>query len=100
MLDTLGCCIFGASLPQVQKLAAMVATEGSAPRSSAFGMALRTSPSLAALVNGTSAHAFQLDEIHIESTLHPGSLALPAAFALAETQRSATGRDLVAAMVA
>jgi 2-methylcitrate dehydratase PrpD len=51
-------------------------------------------------VNGTSAHAFQLDEIHIESTLHPGSLALPAAFALAETQRTVNGRDLIAAMVA
>lgn len=100
MVDTLGCCIFGASLPQVQKLAAMVTTEGSAPRSAAFGTALRTSPSLAALVNGTSAHAFQLDEIHIESTLHPGSLALPAAFALAETQRTVNGRDLIAAMVA
>ncbi len=63
-------------------------------------MRLRTSASLAALVNGTSAHAFQLDEIHIESTLHPGSLALPAAFALAESDRTVSGRDLIAAMVA
>lgn len=100
ILDTLGCCIFGASLPQVRKLADMAATEACAPQSAAFGMALRTSPSLAALVNGTSAHAFQLDEIHIESTLHPGSLALPAAFALAEIDPRVSGRDLIAAMVA
>ena len=100
ILDTFGCCIFGASLPQVQKLADMAATEACAPQSAAFGMPLRTSASLAALLNGTSAHAFQLDEIHIESTLHPGSLALPAAFALAENDNTVGGRDLIAAMVA
>src|SRR3954466_10886467 len=82
LLDNLGCCIFGASLPQVSKLATMVAAEGCAARASAFGLPLRTSPALAALLNGTSAHAFQLDEIHLESTLHPRSLALPAAFSL------------------
>ena len=100
ILDTLGCCIFGASLPSVKKLAAMVATENCVGNSAVFGMPLRTSASLAALVNGTSAHAFQLDEIHLESTLHPGSLALSAAFALAEADRSVSGRDLIAAIVA
>jgi 2-methylcitrate dehydratase PrpD len=100
ILDTLGCCIFGASLPQVRKLAEMAAAEACAPQSAAFGMPLRTSASLAALVNGTSSHAFQLDEIHIESTLHPGSLALPAAFALAENDPTISGRDLIVAMAA
>jgi 2-methylcitrate dehydratase PrpD len=100
ILDTLGCCIFGASLPSVQKLAAVAAMEACAPISAAFGMRLRTSAALAALVNGTSAHAFQLDEIHIESTLHPGSLALPAAFALSESDETVSGRDLIVAMVA
>lgn len=100
IIDTLGCCVFGASLQPVKKLAAMVAMEGGAPTASAFGLPLRTSASLAALLNGTSAHAFQLDEIHLESTLHPGSLALPAAFALAEADRTISGRDLITAMVA
>src|SRR5580692_265182 len=84
ILDSLGCMIFGASLPSVQRLEALAASEASGAAATVFGTALRTSAPLAALVNGTSAHAFQLDEIHIESTLHPGSLALPAAFALAE----------------
>jgi 2-methylcitrate dehydratase PrpD len=100
ILDTLGCCIFGASLPPVQKLADVAEAEQCAPQSAVFGIPFRTSPALAALVNGTSAHAFQLDEIHIESTLHPGSLALPAAFALAENDPTVSGRDLIAAMVA
>src|SRR6476646_1825507 len=58
ILDTLGCCIFGAALPSVGKLAAMVTAEGGDGRASAFGLPLKTSASLAALLNGTSAHAF------------------------------------------
>ena len=100
ILDTLGCCIFGATLLPMQKLAAMVAVDGCAPKATAFGMKLRTSASLAALLNGASAHAFQLDEIHLESTLHPASVGLAAAFALAEADSSVTGRDLVTALVA
>ncbi len=100
ILDTLGCCIFGASLEPVKKLATMVAAEGCVASATVFGMPLRTSAALAALVNGTSAHAFQLDEIHLESTLHPGSLALPAAYAVAETDQKIGGRDLVTAIVA
>lgn len=100
ILDTLGCCIFGATLPSTQKLAAMAAADGCAPKATAFGMKLRTSTSLAALLNGASAHAFQLDEIHLESTLHPASVGLAAAFALAEADPSVSGRDLIAALVA
>jgi 2-methylcitrate dehydratase PrpD len=100
ILDTLGCCIFGTSLAPMNKLATMAAEERCARSSAVFGMPLRTSASLAALLNGASAHAFQLDEIHLESTLHPGSLALPAAFALAETGPTIGGRDLITAIVA
>ncbi len=63
-------------------------------------MGCKTSVSLAALVNGTAGHAFELDDIHKESIIHPGSLATPVAFALAEEQGNATGRDVITAMVA
>ena len=97
ILDTLGCAVFGETLASVRKLATMVATEGKGD-AIVFGSPMRTSGSLAALLNGTSAHAFQLDEIHLESTLHPGSLALPAAFALAHD--TCSGRDLLTAIAA
>lgn len=100
ILDNLGCATFGASLPAMQKLTAAAVAEGASPKAAVFGAPLRTSAGLAALLNGTSAHAFQLDEIHIESTLHPGSLALPAALALAEAGGKSTGRDLITALAA
>ena len=99
-LDTLGCCIFGATLESMRKLAAMVAAENCGGQAAVFGFPFRTAASNAALINAASAHAFQLDEIHIEATLHPGSLAVPAALALAEANGGVTGRELIAAIVA
>src|SRR4051812_4491646 len=78
----------------------MVATENCAAQSAVFGLPMRTSASHAALINASSAHAFQLDEIHIEATLHPGSVAVPAALAVAEADGGVTGRDLITALVA
>ena len=100
ILDTMGCCLFGATLPPVRMLAAMAAEEGGAGPAAVFGLKVSTSAAQAALVNGTAAHAFQLDEIHLEATLHPGSVALPAAFALSAGMQEGAGRALITAMVA
>ncbi|MGE5526807.1 MAG: MmgE/PrpD family protein [Rhodospirillaceae bacterium] len=99
ILDTLGCCLFGATLASVRRLAAMVSEDIGDGPSQVLGLPQRTSPSHAALVNGTSAHAFQLDEIHIGATLHPGATSVPAVLALAEAGRY-SGRDAITAVVA
>src|SRR5690606_13731165 len=75
--------------------------EGGAPAASLFGGGGRTSVSQAVLVNSTAGHAFELDDIHKESIIHPGSIALPVAVAVAEAAgKPVTGRDFVTAMVA
>jgi len=84
VLDSIGCCLFGATLPWTRKVADFALAEGARPVASLLGMGKRTSISLAALVNGTSGHAFELDDIHKESIIHIGSLATPVAFAYAE----------------
>lgn len=100
ILDSIGCCLFGASLPWTQKVARLAKAEGARPVASVMGMGERTSLALAALVNGTSGHAFELDDIHKESIVHAGSIATPVAFAFAEQQGGAPGKDLITAMVA
>ena len=100
VLDSIGCCLFGATLPWTQKVAALVEIEGARPVVSLIGMGRRSSVSLAVLVNATAGHAFELDDIHKESIIHAGSLATPVAFAFAEEQGGAPGRDLITAMVA
>jgi 2-methylcitrate dehydratase PrpD len=100
ILDSLGCCLFGASLPWTQKVARLAKAEGARPVASLMGMGERTSLALAALVNGTSGHAFELDDIHKESIVHAGSIATPVALGFAERQGGAPGKDLITAMVA
>ena len=99
-LDSIGCCLFGATLPWTQKVQAMVEAEGSRPAASLFGSGRKTSAAGAVLVNATAGHAFELDDIHKESILHPGSIALPVAVALAETTGRRSGRDLITAIAA
>ena len=100
ILDSIACCVFGATLPWTRKVAALALTEKAAPVASLMGMGQKTSVALAALVNGTSGHAFELDDIHKESIVHAGSIATPVAFAFAERQGDMTGSEVITAMVA
>ena len=100
LMDTLGCCVHGATLAPVVTLTNMVVAEGGERVAAIFGTAHRTSASQAALVNGTAAHAFQLDEVHTGATLHPGSVVVPAVFAIEARAGGVSGEELVAAMIA
>jgi 2-methylcitrate dehydratase PrpD len=100
LLDSLGVCLHGVTLPWTRHVRALVEAEGCAPQASIYGSGLKTSIANAVLVNSTAGHAFELDDIHKESIIHPGSLALPTALAMAEAQGAASGRDLLTAMVA
>ncbi|MDP6389363.1 MAG: MmgE/PrpD family protein [Alphaproteobacteria bacterium] len=53
---------------------------------------------MAALVNGISCHAFELDDYH-PTKLHPGAVVVPAALAVGE-KLDASGEDLMAAIAA
>ncbi|MGH8811229.1 MAG: MmgE/PrpD family protein [Advenella sp.] len=100
VLDSIGCCLFGATLPWTKKVQSMVQEEESRPVASIFGTGIRTSVAGAVLVNATAGHAFELDDIHKESIVHPGSIALPVVIALAEKTGRCSGRDFVTALVA
>jgi 2-methylcitrate dehydratase PrpD len=99
-LDGIGCCAYGATLPWTRKVAELIEREGGRPVASVFGRGHKTSIAQAVLVNSTAGHAFELDDIHKESIVHPNSLALPIALAFAEADDRLTGRDVITAMVA
>ena len=86
VLDSIGCCLFGATLPWTQRVQAMVEREGARPVAAIFGTGRQSSIAGAVLVNATAGHAFELDDIHKESIVHPGSIALPVALAFAQRQ--------------
>src|SRR5215213_9384654 len=59
----------------------------------------RTSPLLAALVNGAASHVVEQDDLHNASVFHPATVVFPAALAAAQ-QTGASGQDLISASVA
>src|SRR5215207_2179514 len=99
ILDTLGCGVYGYQTPWAKMLLEWARAGGSKPEATVWGDA---TPSLraadAALVNGTSSHAFELDDYH-NAKLHPGAVVVPAALAMAEKLGS-DGKTLVTAIAA
>jgi 2-methylcitrate dehydratase PrpD len=100
LLDSLGCGIFGATLPWTRIVSDLVVEEGASPKSTIYGRRERTSAANAALVNSTACHAYELDDIHKLSMFHPGSIAVPVALALAQSEGRVDGRQLITALVA
>jgi aconitate decarboxylase len=98
LIDGLGVCLHGATLPWTRKVCELVLEEGGKPLASIWGSGHRTSTTNAVLVNSTAGHAFEMDDIHKESIVHPNSLAVPVALALAEADPSITGRDIATAL--
>src|SRR6185436_1728232 len=99
ILDTIGAGVYGYQTPWAQKLLAWARRGGSASDATVWGDA---GPSLraadAALVNGTAAHAFELDDYH-NAKLHPGAVVVSAALAVAEHLNS-SGTQLDTAIAA
>ena len=98
VLDGLGVCLRGTTFPWTAMVRALVQDEGGDPIASLWGAGVRTSLTNAVLVNGTAGHAFEMDDIHTESILHPNSLAVPVALALAESNPALTGGTIAAAL--
>jgi len=100
LLDTLGCGIYGYATPWARML--LQWARAGAPAKGEATVWGEAAPSLrasdAALVNGTSVHAFELDDYH-QAKLHPGAVVIPAAVAMAE-KLGASGEQLVTAIAA
>ena len=98
LIDGLGVCLQGTTLPWTRIVRDLVHDEGGKPVASIWGSGYRTSTTNAVLVNSTAGHAFEMDDIHKESIVHPNSLAVPVALTLAEADPSLTGRDVALAL--
>jgi len=99
LLDTIGCGVYGYTTPWAQMLLGWARAGGGKAESTVWGDAgptLRAAD--AALVNGTSSHAFELDDYH-NAKLHAGAVVIPAAIAMAEHLGS-DGKRLVTAIAA
>jgi 2-methylcitrate dehydratase PrpD len=105
LLDTLGCGLFGSTLPWGQTAIRFVTTLGRGEEATIWGDGSRVPAANAALANGTLVHAFEMDDLHAAGVLHPGSVSVTAALAVGERSERAggppvSGRALLLALVA
>lgn len=103
ILDTIGAGVAGAISKEAHLLRASLLEAGEAPsgRATLWGEGASMTPLNAALVNGTSAHAFELDDTG--GCDHSGAVVLPAAAAAVELAaaegRTVSGREFITAVV-
>jgi 2-methylcitrate dehydratase PrpD len=99
VLDGLGVTLAGSRDPLVAKLISFARSEGAYPQSTALGFGDRLSPTQAALVNGSAAHALDYDDVLRPILGHPTAAVLPVALALGE-KLGIGGKGIITAFVA
>src|SRR5688572_3349208 len=62
LVDLAGCALYGSTLPWTRLAHQYVLSEQAVPASVLWGTMHRSSPTLAALANGTAAHAAEIDD--------------------------------------
>lgn len=100
LIDTVGCGVFGASLQWSRILRSTLLRLDSTASAQLIGVHGALSVPHAALANGSAIHAFEIDDLHPRSIVHPGSVVLPAALAAADLRGGVSGRELLTAVVA
>jgi 2-methylcitrate dehydratase PrpD len=91
VLDALGCAIAASALDLGGEGRAVAAAQRGAEEAEVIGHWVRMPAPLAALANGTLAHALDYDDTHPPSICHVSSVVAPAAIAVAQSV-GATGR--------
>ena len=102
ILDALGLALAGSRTPATRSLINLARRVGGTATSSVLGTALRTSPPLSALINGTAMRADNFDDTSPQPSpdrnggIHATAAVLPAILALAE-EANLSGRKLTEA---
>src|SRR5947209_6781522 len=99
VLDYLGVALTGSFIKSSRIIGDVVKTMGGKEKCTVIGREYRSSPMMAALVNGTTGHAVETDDDHRTSVLHPAVAVVPAALAVAEWV-GASGAKVVEGVVA
>jgi 2-methylcitrate dehydratase PrpD len=101
VIDSIGVSIAGANPNEESGQAAARLADGwSSPEgSSLYGLDRRARPELAALLNGATAQALEMDDKHGSSLARPGSTVIPAVLAAAEAGGASLAQAIDATVV-
>ncbi|MFC2016492.1 MmgE/PrpD family protein [Chloroflexota bacterium] len=96
--DFIGVALAGSREKQSRIIVDYAQKMGGVPQASIIGGNFRTSPYLAALVNGTVGHCLDYDDMAISLIGHPSVFLVPAILAIGESAGS-SGKDILTAYV-
>ena len=96
ILDLLGNIIASRHIESSEIVLETAKDLGGTPTSTAVGCNYKTSAQMAALINGTFGHAFDMDDDHRYGIQHPSVVVFPAVLALAERFKK-SGKDVITA---
>src|SRR5579862_3811827 len=99
ILDSFGCGLFASTKPWTRSVATVIGNLKQSPTTAVWGTKLRADATGAAMVNGTSAQGFELDDCHDQSMSHYGASVIPAVLATAEGLGKFDGEQLILATV-
>ncbi len=97
--DWLACAIAGADTTAAKTITIALAPEFGGGNAQVMTGQQSASPRLAALINGTTSHALELDDIYTPALYHPGVCVIPAALAVAQ-HTQATSSHFLRAVIA
>ena len=98
ILDTLGVAIAAGGEAGGKELMTLIEEWGGKPESTVVGYGVKVPAPLAAMVNSTTAHSLDYDDVMF-STGHVGVTVIPPALAAAERRGNVSGKELIAAVV-
>ena len=98
-LDWFAVTIAAADQPLPALLLGHALAEGGKPLATIVARSTKVAPLQAALINGTTAHMLDYDDVNLSMNGHPTAVILPAILAAAEPLQ-ASGADVIAAFVA
>lgn len=100
LIDTLGCALFGSTLPWGKIITEFTKELGKGKGGLIWGNGAEVPSTSAPLANGTLVHSFEMDDLHRVGVIHPGAEAVPAADALVRHAGGVDGKRFLAAVVA
>ncbi len=100
VVDSLGCALFGSTLPWGKIITSFTKGLGKGRGALLWGDGAEVPSTSAPLANGTLIHSFELDDLHRVGVIHPGAEAIPAADALVRAAGHVDGKRYLTALVA
>jgi len=98
LLDSLGCALFGSTLPWGKIITSFTKELGKGKGALIWCDGSEVPSTSAPLANGTLIHSFEMDDLHRVGVIHPGSEAIPATDALVRHVGNVDGKRFLTAV--